>query len=59
MNVVKKVIDVIVDPWTYIYNFSFTTRSFPHQMKIDKVTPVFKAGDSFSLLQASIFTPVL
>lgn len=42
MTIVKK------DPLTVIYNLSFTTVSFPHQMfwhQIAKITPIFKAGD--------------
>lgn len=46
MSLVKKVIDGIVEPLTYIYNLSFKTGVFPEKMKLAKVIPLYKAGDS-------------
>ena len=40
-NVLKGVIDQIVEPMTHICNRSFETGIFPDDMKIAKVIPVF------------------
>ncbi len=45
MTLLKKVIDSIANPLTYICNLSFTTGIFPHKMKTAKVIPLYKAGD--------------
>lgn len=44
MALIKQIIDVIIKPFTYICNLSFTTGTFPDQMKIAKVLPLFKKG---------------
>uniref|UniRef100_A0A8C6M9A3 Reverse transcriptase domain-containing protein n=1 Tax=Nothobranchius furzeri TaxID=105023 RepID=A0A8C6M9A3_NOTFU len=44
----KNVIGGIVKPLTYICNLSFLTGTFPNQMKIAKVVPLFKTGDKHS-----------
>lgn len=45
MSLIKQIIDVIVEPFTYICNLSFTTGKFPERMKIAKVVPLFKKGN--------------
>ena len=45
MKVVKKVIEGISEPLTYICNLSFQTGKFPNNMKIAKVVPLYKTGD--------------
>ena len=44
MKVVKKVIEGISEPLTYICNLSFQTGKFPNNMKIAKVVPLYKTG---------------
>ena len=44
-SVVKSVISFISHPLAYIFNISFLTGSVPSNLKIAKVTPVFKSGD--------------
>jgi len=39
---IKQIIDVIIEPFTYICNLSFTLGIFPDCMKIAKVIPLFK-----------------
>ena len=46
MFIVKKVIKCIAKPLTYICNLSFQQGTFPEFMKIAKVLPLFKAGDT-------------
>ena len=45
MNLVKKVIDGIVNPLTHICNVSFISGIFPEKMKTAKVIPIYKSGD--------------
>lgn len=49
MKTVKKVIEGISEPLTYIYNLSFQTGKFPNKMKIAKVVPLYKTGDRHHL----------
>ena len=49
------VIDVLVLPLTYIINLSFASGVFPEKLKIAKVVPVYKGGDSSNLIN---FRPV-
>ena len=46
MNLIKKVINNIIKPLTYISNKSFHEGGFPDNMKISKVTPILKYGDN-------------
>ena len=46
MNLVKKVINNIIKPLTYICNNSFQEGGFPDNMKISKVIPILKYGDN-------------
>lgn len=45
MIIVKKTIDCIVKPLSYIFNLSFQTGIFPNRMKVAKVVPLYKDGD--------------
>ena len=44
MSFVKNIVHLVVQPFTYICNLSFTTGIFPDAMKIAKVIPICKAG---------------
>ncbi len=46
MKLVKQISVGISKPLTYICNLSFRTGTFPRNMKIAKVMPLFKSGDS-------------
>ena len=43
---VKLMKNLILDPLTYIFNLSLSTGLVPYRMKIAKVIPAFKKGDS-------------
>ncbi|PIK38091.1 putative RNA-directed DNA polymerase from mobile element jockey-like [Apostichopus japonicus] len=45
-DIVKQVLPFIVTPLTHICNISFTTGVFPDKLKIAKVLPIFKKGES-------------
>ncbi len=45
MSIVKKVIEGISKPLTYICNPSLQTSTFPNKMKIAKVIPLYKTGN--------------
>lgn len=45
MIVVKRVIEAIIKPFTYICNLSLQTGRFPDRMKIAKVIPLYKSGN--------------
>lgn len=45
MFLIKQLIVAIVDPIVYISNLSLKLGSFPTNMKIAKVVPIFKAGE--------------
>lgn len=42
MFLIKKVIDIIIDPITYLVNLSFITGTFPKNLKVGKVVPIYK-----------------
>jgi len=44
-KLLKKTIDQIVDPITYIINLTFNTVTFPTDLKCSKLIPIYKAGD--------------
>ena len=48
-NVIKNCFGELCDPLKYIFNLSFEKGIFPDRMKIAKVTPDFKRGDSADL----------
>lgn len=45
MIIVKKSIDSLIKPFTYICNLSFSTGVFPQRMKMARVIPLFKTGN--------------
>ena len=45
VNVLKEVFDIIKPILRHIFNWSILEGKFPDQLKIAKVTPVFKTGD--------------
>ena len=45
IRLLKKIINYIAEPLTYIINKSFTLGTFPDQLKIARVTPIFKKGE--------------
>lgn len=49
MALIKEIIHCIIKPFTYICNRSFLTGTFPDEMKIAKVFPVYKSGDKQTL----------
>jgi len=56
MKIVKRVIEGISKPITYIFNLSFHTGKFPNEMKRAKVVPLYKTGDrQVPKLQAYFF----
>ena len=44
MSLVKNIIHLVVQPFTYICNLSFATGIFPDAMKIAKIIPIYKTG---------------
>ena len=48
-NVVKNCFGELNDPLLHIFNLSFLNGIFSDSLKIAKVTPVYKAGDSSDL----------
>ena len=47
IKTVKHIIKQIVKPLTHIFNISLICGSFPNDMKLAKIIPVFKSGDRF------------
>lgn len=45
MSLIKEVINCVLEPFTYICNKSFLTGTFPDNMKIAKVIPIYKNGE--------------
>nr|CAI5817739.1 unnamed protein product [Callosobruchus analis] len=43
--IIKRSINVIVQPLVYLVNMSFAEGNFPDTLKVSKITPVFKKGD--------------
>ena len=48
-NVVKNCFGELCDPLLHIFNLSYSTGTFPDSLKIGKVTPIYKAGNSSDL----------
>ena len=44
--VANQCIDYFIEPLTYIINMSFMEGVFPSELKLAKVIPIFKSGDS-------------
>lgn len=45
MILVKNIIELVIEPFTYICNLSFSSGVFPDNMKTAKVIPLYKNGD--------------
>ena len=45
-NIIKKCFGVLCEPLTYLFQLSLEKRVFPDDLKITKVTPIYKAGDN-------------
>ena len=45
-NVIKDTSDLLLLPLTHLLNLSITQGVFPDELKIAKVIPIFKSGDS-------------
>ena len=45
MSIIKYAISQIVKPLAHICNISFKNGTFPDQMKVAKVIPIFKGND--------------
>ena len=48
-NIIKKCFGVLCEPLTYLFQLSLEKGVFPDDLKIAKVTPIYKAGDSSDL----------
>ena len=48
-NLLKRMQDIIIKPLTILINQTLLTSYFPEQLKISKVKPLFKTGDSAQL----------
>ena len=48
-NVVKTLFDSIASPLKHIFQLSIKTGKFPDSLKIAKITPIFKSGETFCL----------
>ena len=46
LSMLKILSDVIIHPLSYVINLSFSSGVFPDALKIAKVLPLFKGGDS-------------
>ena len=44
MNIIKTVLNFILDPLTYIFNLIICFSTIPDNMKISVITPLFKKG---------------
>ena len=49
INDVKRIFEAIESPLCYIFNLSLKYGIFPCRLKIARVTPIYKAGDEFTL----------
>ena len=45
----KECLDSIIEPLTHLINISFRSGVFPSELKLAKVVPIFKSGDSSSV----------
>ena len=45
-NIIKKCFGVLCEPLTYLFQISLEKGVFPDDLKIAKVTPIYKAGDN-------------
>ena len=45
-NIIKKCFGVLCEPLIYLFQLSLENGVFPDDLKIAKVTPIYKAGDN-------------
>ena len=48
-NVTRSYFGELCEPFQYLFNLSFEKGIFPNDLKIAKVTPIFKAGNNADL----------
>ena len=48
-NVIKKGLGELCEPLKYLFNLSIFKRIFPDDLKIAKVTPIYKADNSSNI----------
>ena len=48
-NIIKKCFGVLCEPLIYLFQLSLEKRVFPDDLKIEKVTPIHKAGDNSNI----------
>ena len=53
-RVIKEVASEITEPLTHIINQSLITGQIPSELKLAKVTPIFKAGDAKTFILISL-----
>ena len=46
-NIVQPISESILGPLTHVLNLSLTQGIFPHELKIAKIIPLYKAGDKY------------
>jgi len=47
-KILKPILSCVTDPLLYICNLSFTTGCVPNSLKVAKVVPIFKKGDTIN-----------
>ena len=50
LNAVNNVFDFIVEPLRYIFSNSLAQGIFPEEMKIARITPIYKGGDKENVI---------
>lgn len=45
-SLIKKLLSSIIEPLTYVLSLSLKTAVVPRDLKVAKITPLFKSGDS-------------
>ena len=50
VNVIKKCFDELSNPLKYLFDLSLQKGAFPDSLKIARVTPIFKSGDSEEMM---------
>ena len=48
-NIFKKCVSLLCEPLQYLFNVSIEKRIFPDDLKVAKVTPIYKADDKSNL----------
>ena len=44
-NVIKFVVDILIEPIKHVFDLSLKNGIFPEQLKVARVTPIFKSGE--------------